>query len=136
MEELRSILLELQLKLNSIIQRIPEGNALDHSSASGRALSMSKSPVDGRSSDTELPGEGPTGCPEQYHSPVLVCFHKWARIILSLYIDKVRFLPSMVLSLLILSKAFCVAYQPFLKNARSRIWPASRQRSVNTPFQI
>ncbi|KAJ5998118.1 hypothetical protein N7499_005503 [Penicillium canescens] len=114
MEELRSILLELQLKLNSIIQRIPEGNALDHSSTSGRALSMSKSPVDGRSSDTELPGEGPTGCPEQYHSPVLVCFHKWARIILSLYIDK----------------AFCVAYQPFLKNARSRIWPAARQSAL------
>ena len=135
MEELRSILLELQLKLNSIIQRIPEGNALDHSSTSGRALSMSKSPVDGRSSDTELPGEGPTGCPEQYHSPVLVCFHKWARIILSLYIDKVRFLNSMVLSLLILFKAFCVAYQPFLKNARSRIWPAARQRFVDTPFQ-
>jgi hypothetical protein len=136
MEELRSILLELQLKLNSIIQRIPEGNPLDHSSTSGRALSMSKSPVDGRSSDTELPGEGPTGCPEQYHSPVLVCFHKWARIILSLYIDKVRFLSSMVLSLLILLKAFCVAYQPFLKNARSRIWPAARQRFVDTPFQI
>lgn len=52
-------------------------------------MSMSKSPVDARSSDIELPGDGPTGCPEQYHSPVLVCFHKWAKIILSLYIDKV-----------------------------------------------
>lgn len=38
---------------------------------------------------TELPGEGPFDCPEQYHSPVLVAFHKWARIILSLFIDKV-----------------------------------------------
>jgi hypothetical protein len=28
-------------------------------------------------------------------------------------------------------QAFCVAYQPFLKNARSRIWPAARQRLVN-----
>lgn len=54
-------------------------------------MSMSKSPVDARSSDTELPGDGLTGCPEQYHSPVLVCFHKWARIILSLYIDKVGY---------------------------------------------
>jgi hypothetical protein len=90
MEELRSILLELQLKLNSIISRIPESADVSNPSpASGRALSMSKSPVDGRSSDTELPGDGPTGCPEQYHSPVLVCFHKWAKIILSLYIDKV-----------------------------------------------
>ncbi|OQD68293.1 hypothetical protein PENPOL_c003G08220 [Penicillium polonicum] len=113
MEELRSILLDLQLKLNSIINRIPEGKDVDNLSTPGRAFSMSKSP-DGRSSDTELPGEGPTGCPEQYHSPVLVCFHKWAKIILSLYIDK----------------AFCVAYQPFLKNARSRIWPAARQSAL------
>lgn len=90
MEELRSILLDLQLKLNSIINRIPEGKDVDSLSTPGRAFSMSKSP-DGHSSDTELPGEGPTGCPEQYHSPVLVCFHKWARIILSLYIDKVCF---------------------------------------------
>ncbi|CAG8895101.1 unnamed protein product [Penicillium egyptiacum] len=113
MEELRSILLDLQLKLNSIIDRIPEGKDIDNLSTSDRASSMSKSP-DGCSSDTELPGEGPTGCPEQYHSPVLVCFHKWAKIILSLYIDK----------------AFCVAYQPFLKNARSRIWPAARQSAL------
>ncbi|KGO40642.1 Signal recognition particle, SRP19 subunit [Penicillium expansum] len=113
MEELRSILLDLQLKLNSIINRIPEAKDADKLSMSGRAFSISKSP-DSRSSDTELPGEGPTGCPEQYHSPVLVCFHKWAKIILSLYIDK----------------AFCVAYQPFLKNARSRIWPAARQSAL------
>ncbi|KAJ5493557.1 hypothetical protein N7463_009644 [Penicillium fimorum] len=84
MEELRSILLDLQLKLNSIVTRIPEGKDVDDRSTPGRAVSMSKSPTDGRSSDTELPGEGPTGCQEQYHSPVLVCFHKWAKIILSL----------------------------------------------------
>jgi hypothetical protein len=92
MEELRSILLDLQLKLNSIINRIPEGNGLNGLSMPGTGsfpISMSKSPPDDRSSENELPGEGPTGCPEQYHSPVLVCFHKWARIILSLYIDKV-----------------------------------------------
>ncbi|KAJ5359697.1 uncharacterized protein N7496_012110 [Penicillium cataractarum] len=115
MEELRTILLDLQLKLNSIVNRIPEG--LPNGSpavSSGRALSMSKSPVEARSTETELPGEGPNGCPEQYHTPVLVSFHKWARIILSLYIDK----------------AFCVAYQPFLKNARSRIWPAARQSAL------
>ncbi|CAG8108925.1 unnamed protein product [Penicillium salamii] len=115
MEELRAILLELQLKINSIIDRIPDSkDDADPCSAVRRAMSMSKSPVDGRSSDTELPGDGPSGCPEQYHSPVLVCFHKWAKIILSLYIDK----------------AFCVAYQPFLKNARSRIWPAARQSAL------
>ena len=90
MEELRSILLDLQLRLNSIIDRIPEGKDLGNLSTPERASSISESP-DGRSSDTGLPGEGPTGCSEQYHSPVLVCFHKWAKIILSLYIDKVRF---------------------------------------------
>ncbi|GAB1199264.1 hypothetical protein APSETT444_008610 [Aspergillus pseudonomiae] len=59
MEELRSILLDLQLKLNSIIDRIPEI--------------------------------------ENYQRPFLTY-----------------------------RKAFCVAYQPFLKNAKSRIWPAAR----------
>lgn len=91
MEELRSILLDLQLKLTSIVNRIPEGRVPeDTAGPTGRAPSMSKSPVETRTSDTELPGEGPDGCPEQYHSPVLVAYHKWARIILSLYIDKVR----------------------------------------------
>ncbi|KAJ5614837.1 hypothetical protein N7528_008491 [Penicillium herquei] len=112
MEELRAILLDLQLKLNSIVNRIPKGMP---NQTPGRAMSMSKSPVEVQSTETELPGEGTGGCTEQYHSPVLVSFHKWARIILSLYIDK----------------AFCVAYQPFLKNARSRIWPNARQRWVS-----
>ncbi|KAJ6111247.1 hypothetical protein N7486_003482 [Penicillium sp. IBT 16267x] len=114
MEELRAILLDLQMKLNSIINRIPENHSGETSGAAGRALSMSKSPVEVQSTETELPGEGPNGCTEQYHSPVLVSYHKWARILLSLYIDK----------------AFCVAYQPFLKNARSRIWPAARQSAL------
>ncbi|KAJ5786919.1 uncharacterized protein N7503_012131 [Penicillium pulvis] len=114
MEELRAILLDLQLKLNSIVNRIPENKSEETSGATTRALSMSKSPVEVQSTETELPGEGPNGCTEQYHSPVLVSFHKWARILLSLYIDK----------------AFCVAYQPFLKNARSRIWPAARQSAL------
>ncbi|KAJ5100071.1 hypothetical protein N7532_007072, partial [Penicillium argentinense] len=115
MEELRSILLDLQLKLNSIVNRIPESQITSSGSgSSGRALSMSKSPVESHTTESELPGEGPNGCPEQYHSAVLVSYHKWARIILSLYIDK----------------AFCVAYQPFLKNARSRIWPAARQSAL------
>ncbi|KAJ5625252.1 transcriptional regulator family: Fungal Specific TF [Penicillium lagena] len=113
MEELRSILLDLQLKLNSIVNRIPEGKNPENASGE-RDLSMSKSPVETQSTDTELPGDGPNGCTEQYHSPVLVSFHKWARIVLSLFIDK----------------AFCVAYQPFLKNARSRIWPAARQSAL------
>jgi hypothetical protein len=90
MEELRTILLDLQLKLNSIVDRIPEGRAADTASASsGRALSMSKSPAEAMSTEPDAPGEGINGCPEQYHSPVHASFHKWARIILLLYIDKV-----------------------------------------------
>ncbi|GFF31489.1 uncharacterized transcriptional regulatory protein C139.03 [Aspergillus udagawae] len=116
MEELRSILVDLQLKLNSIINRIPEAKDQEvHSLNSDRSRSFaSRSPVEARSGETELPGDGPNGCPEQYHSHVLVAFHKWARILLSLFIDK----------------AFCVAYQPFLKNAKSRIWPTARQSAL------
>ena len=90
MEDLRSILLELQLNLNSIINRIPEVTNARATSATDDSLSVaSQSPVEVRSTDTELPGEGPNRCPEQYHTPVLVAFHKWARILLSLFIDKV-----------------------------------------------
>ena len=128
MEELRSILLDLQLQLNSIVNRIPDVMSLETTSVSDDSLSYSsRSPVEVRTTDTELPGEGPNRCPEQYHSPVLVAFHKWARILLSLFIDKVSYLhlPSEIKPT---SKAFCVAYQPFLKNAKSRIWPSARQR--------
>ncbi|PLN86667.1 Zn(II)2Cys6 transcription factor [Aspergillus taichungensis] len=115
MEELRCILLDLQVQLNSIIDRIPEPKAHDLPSNSNRSWSVSsRSPAEVRTNDTELPGDGPTGCSEQYHTPVLVAFHKWAKILLSLFIDK----------------AFCVAYQPFLKNAKSRIWPAARQSAL------
>ncbi|GES62204.1 C6 transcription factor [Aspergillus terreus] len=90
MEELRSILLDLQLKLNSIIDRIPEGKNLGVSpSLSNRSLSDARSPGEHQNSGTELPGEGQAGCSEQYHTPVLISFHKWARILLSLFIDKV-----------------------------------------------
>ena len=92
MEELRSILLDLQIKLKSIVNRIPEvrnSEAASVSSSSPMAFSSS-SPPDSKASPTELPGgEGPGRCIEQYHSPVLVAFHKWARILLSLFIDKV-----------------------------------------------
>ncbi|KAL4891598.1 hypothetical protein BDV59DRAFT_66255 [Aspergillus ambiguus] len=115
MEELRSILLDLQLKLNSIIDRIPEGKHQGASpDPSNRSLSDARSPPDTQTSSTELPGEGQSGCSEQYHTPVLISFHKWARILLSLFIDK----------------AYCVAYQPFLKNAKSRIWPAARHSAL------
>ena len=92
MEDLRAIILDLQVQLNSIINRISDTrNPSVSSASSNRSLSFSsRSPVEVRTSETELPGEGPSGGTEQYHSPVLVAFHKWARILLSLFIDKVR----------------------------------------------
>lgn len=39
--------------------------------------------------DQALPGDAAPTCTEQYHTPVLVAYHKWARIVLSLYVDKV-----------------------------------------------
>ncbi|KAL4762699.1 putative C6 transcription factor [Aspergillus foveolatus] len=115
MEELRSILVDLQVQLNSIVERIPEPRQTDFpSNASNRSWSFSRSPTEGLSLDQALPGDAAPTCMEQYHTPVLVAYHKWARIVLSLYVDK----------------AYCVAYQPFLKNARSRIWPAARQSAL------
>ncbi|KAL2869267.1 putative C6 transcription factor [Aspergillus lucknowensis] len=114
-EELRSILVDLQGQLNSIADRIPQAKQMDVSSnASNRSWSFSRSPTESLSVDTTVPGDAAPTCTEQYHTPVLVSFHKWARIILGLYADK----------------AFCVAYQPFLKNAKSRIWPAARQSAL------
>ncbi|KAJ5490747.1 hypothetical protein N7539_002314 [Penicillium diatomitis] len=117
MEELRTILLNLQSNLNSIVSRIPESSEKSVSPGNGnmkREPSFSNSPDDDGLAESGLPGEGPHGCTEQYHTAVLVSYHRWAKIMLSLYIDK----------------AFCVAYQPFLKNVHSRIWPAARQSAL------
>ncbi|OAX79804.1 hypothetical protein ACJ72_05876 [Emergomyces africanus] len=116
MEVLRKILIELQSELHAIVDRIPISKSVNLASRDGHSHRSSPScststPLD--SSDPTTPEAGPT-CLEQYHSPVLVAFHKWARILLSLFIDK----------------AFCVAYQPFLKNAKSKIWPVARQRAL------
>lgn len=90
MEELRSILVDLQVQLNSIVERIPEATQIDISSnASNRSWSFSRSPTEALSVDLTLPGDAAPTCVEQYHTPVLASFHKWARIILRLYADKV-----------------------------------------------
>lgn len=113
MEELRSILVDLQFQLNSLINRIPLAQHPNSFGTTSPGLSARTAPQ-GRIEQGLLPDDGPGGCSEQYHTPVLVAFHKWARILLSLFLDK----------------AFCVAYQPFLKNARSRIWPTARQGAL------
>lgn len=113
MEELRSILVDLQFQLNSLINRIPLAQHPNSFGSTSPGKSARTAPQ-GRIEKGLLPDDGPGGCSEQYHTPVLVAFHKWARILLSLFLDK----------------AFCVAYQPFLKNAKSRIWPTARQGAL------
>lgn len=102
MEELRSILTELQFNLNSLVNRIPlaqhPGTQIwDAASATyaipDRPQATGFSPPNSRSTESMLPADGPSGCAEQYHTPVLVAFHKWARILLSLFIDKVWWNP-------------------------------------------
>ncbi|WEW54600.1 hypothetical protein PRK78_000020 [Emydomyces testavorans] len=107
MEDLRSILMDLQAKLHALVDRIPVPKIDPNTSSVGHSSSL----VGPTTVRPDLPNGGP-GCHEQYHTSVLAAFHKWARILLSLFVDK---------------QAFCVAYQPFLKNAKSKIWPAARQ---------
>ncbi|PGH03182.1 hypothetical protein GX51_04217 [Blastomyces parvus] len=116
MESLRSILIDLQSKLQAIVDRIPVPECTSAGSRDGHSYHSTPSctPCTEMDSGDSTTSEVGPSCLEQYHSPVLVAFHKWARILLSLFVDK----------------AFCVAYQPFLKNAKSNIWPVARQRAI------
>ena len=51
----------------------------------------------------------------QYHRQKLSAFNKWARITLSAMCDQM----------------YCVAYVPFLKNARSKVWTTGRQCALH-----
>ncbi|KAK5561803.1 hypothetical protein LTR46_000608 [Exophiala xenobiotica] len=51
----------------------------------------------------------------RYHRQKLAAFNKWARITLSMLKDKIS----------------CVAYAPFLKNAKSKLWSAGRQCALH-----
>ncbi|MCJ1379775.1 hypothetical protein MMC17_002878 [Xylographa soralifera] len=50
----------------------------------------------------------------EYHRKTLVVYHKWARIMLTLLIDK----------------AYCLLYQPFVKNSKSKAWDHLRQTAL------
>ncbi|KAI2008618.1 hypothetical protein LOZ39_005584 [Ophidiomyces ophidiicola] len=110
MEDLRSILMDLQADLRGLVDRIP----IPKVDAGQPDPKYPPASAGNKSIKADLPNGGP-GCHEQYHTSVLAAFHKWARILLSLFVDK----------------AFCVAYQPFLKNAKSKIWPAARQCALH-----
>jgi len=102
MEDLRTILIELQSKLYSLVERIPSTKSMEPTRplSTSSELTVSERFIYGHSSPQsdfsdsasctkqDQSGVGP-GCLEQYHSPVLIAFHKWARILLSLFIDKV-----------------------------------------------
>ena len=124
MEEVRQILIQIDQDLNVTIQRIPtkgipelgfspnldcEGEYLiqDHQPA------ITKPPTKGdlRPFIGMTPKDGLNSGSIQYHWNTLASLHKWGRIGLSMLIDK----------------AHCVFYQPFLKNFNSKLWSASRQ---------
>jgi hypothetical protein len=124
MEEVRQILAEAEDDLNAIIKRIPtkgipemgftpDRDAQGHSLVADFDPALAKPP-----SEEDLrpflgltPPEGLYDSTIQYHWNTLVAFHKWARILLSLWADKM----------------YCVAYVPFLKNAKSKLWTTTRQ---------
>ncbi|ETN42588.1 uncharacterized protein HMPREF1541_01745 [Cyphellophora europaea CBS 101466] len=51
----------------------------------------------------------------RFHRQRLAAFHKWARIFLSMMCDKLH----------------CIAYAPFLKNLRSKLWDGGRQCALH-----
>lgn len=105
MEDLRSILIDLQSKLYNIVDRIPPGepstpvmfpSTSDPGECENLSLSLSPQseiPEEPKEPPLKLPAGGPGGCYEQYHSNrVLIAFHKWTRILLLLFIHKVEIL--------------------------------------------
>jgi hypothetical protein len=124
MEEVRQILAEVEEDLNGIIKRIPtkgipEMGFTPDRDAHGRSLVADFDPALAKAPSEEdlrpfvgmTPAEGLYDSTIQYHWNTLVAFHKWARILLSLWVDKM----------------YCVAYVPFLKNAKSKLWTLTRQ---------
>ncbi|EEP78092.1 predicted protein [Uncinocarpus reesii 1704] len=74
MEDLRSILMDLQAKLHALVDRIP----IPKTDASRTSLAYSTSPIGSTSIKPDLPNGGP-GCHEQYHTSVLAAFHNALR---------------------------------------------------------
>ena len=124
MDEVRNILAEVEGDLNAIISRIPtkgipemgftpDRDVQGHSLVADFDPALAKPPSeeDLRPFLGVTPAEGLYDSTIQYHWNTLVAFHKWARILLSLWADKM----------------YCVAYVPFLKNAKSKLWTTTRQ---------
>ena len=123
MQDMRTILHEVDRDLNEIIERIPskgipemgftpDPTSKDPNPSFDTDPELTKPPTEEelRPFSGMAPEEGLTEGTIRYHWNSLISMHKWARIVLSMLIDK----------------AYCVFYAPFLKNARSKFWPAAR----------
>jgi Fungal specific transcription factor domain len=62
------------------------------------------------------PREGLDDHTVRYHWNTLAAFHKFARIVLSLLVDKL----------------YCVSFMPLLKNAKSKFWACARQCALRS----
>lgn len=52
----------------------------------------------------------------KHHRTVTIAFHKWARIMLSMSLDRLD----------------CISYAPFLKNSKSRLWSVARNCALRS----
>ncbi|KAJ9651514.1 hypothetical protein H2198_009211 [Neophaeococcomyces mojaviensis] len=126
MGDLRKSILEVGKEVKATIDRIqtrgipelnftPENNLapdLDHLDAMGETVT-----------EEEIENflrEGPkcnhTAPIAKHHRSATIAFHKWARIYLSMMIDRLD----------------CVSYAPFLKNSKSRLWAVARNCALKS----
>ena len=124
MDQIRKLLADLEQNINKQIERIPTKGIPEYGFEPQRLMSNNAKITDVDMSLAKPPSAedlGPfmditptAGLNEvsiQYHWNTMAALHKWARIVLSMLIDK----------------TYCVSYQPFLKNAKSKLWAPARQ---------
>ena len=128
LSKMRSIIDKLELDLHEIIDRIPSkgipemGFTPDRNDIGGTLVADYDPSLTTPPSHEDLapflgktPMDGLNSASIKYHWNTLASFHKAMRIVLSLSIDKM----------------FCVTYQPFLRNTKSKFWPAARQCALH-----
>ena len=132
MESLRKILSRLESDLNERIRRIPAQGIPEMGFTP--QTQETQGPYDAPAGDASAkPTEKEmkllfdgiargdmTSAECKYYGNARIAFHKWSRILLSLLIDK----------------AYCVAYQPFLKNIHSKLWSHARGCALKHCFRF
>jgi len=121
LKELRKLLVRTSKDVHAIINRIPcrgvpeldftpemIGAAPDYDHDDSMALSVTEHEIGAFLREhSSLDGlEGVT----KHHRSTTTAFHKWARIVLSMLVDRLD----------------CISYAPFLKNSKSRMWAVAR----------